>query len=309
MRILSLLLSAFFMLFAEETKPLTLQDNTPIKLVDWQNTLIDIQPNFTNSTSSKPPLLLKAVQTTLSFEKPIDKTPKIVDAEGQKVIVLKGVSIDSKKTMEFSLASLKSLEIFSYQNDLYLLSQKAKSPLDLEIQALKSKDSKQVRFVFVPKGFSIISHNSQTTLNTENKESITKELTPTLSPKEVRVESPLNALGLKNPLDLSHQAYKVLGVIVVLLITLYFVRKKFITEKLPLSKGAKLEINTIKQIDARHKIISIDIEWERYLVLLSDKHSLLLGKVSLKPSKEALIKEAELNVKNSKLGNLYARYF
>ncbi|WP_199769272.1 hypothetical protein [Helicobacter cetorum] len=321
MRFLSLLLSAILMLLANDTEPLSLKDNTPIKLVDWRNTLIDIVPNPTTQTPT-PTLLLKAVQTTLIFEKPLDTTPKIMEAEGQKVIVLKGVGMDSKKTMDFSLASLKSLEAFSYQNDLYLLSQKTTTPLDLEIQASRSKDSKQVRFLFIPKGFSLISQTPQKKPQIELKEPIApKESIPTLSgvsttPKahqvletpKVHVESPLSSLGLKAPLDLSH-AYKALGVILALLGVLYFVKKKFTPKESSLAKNSKLEINTLKQIDARHKIISIDIEWERYLVLLSDKHSLLLGKTNIKPSKEALIKEAELNVKNSKLGNLYARYF
>lgn len=53
--------------------------------------------------------------------------------------------------MDFKEASLNALEMFSYQNDIYLLSKKAKA--ELEIQASNSKDKKQLRFLFYPKGF------------------------------------------------------------------------------------------------------------------------------------------------------------
>ncbi|GHQ91020.1 hypothetical protein JP0085_08500 [Helicobacter pylori] len=69
------------------------------------------------------------------------------------------------------------------------------------------------------------------------------------------------------------------------------------------------EISVLGRVDANHKIISIETNKERYLVLLSDKYGLLLDKISPKTSKEELIKEAENNIKNSKLGNLYAGKF
>lgn len=74
-----------------------------------------------------------------------------MEVEGQKVIVLKNAQLDSKKTMDFKEASLNALEMFSYQNDIYLLSKKAKA--GLEIQASNSKDKKQLRFLFYPKVF------------------------------------------------------------------------------------------------------------------------------------------------------------
>ncbi|WP_313777658.1 hypothetical protein [Helicobacter pylori] len=71
----------------------------------------------------------------------------------------------------------------------------------------------------------------------------------------------------------------------------------------------KLDISVLGRVDANYKIISIETNKERYLVLLSDKYGLLLDKISPKTSKEELIKEAENNIKNSKLGNLYAGKF
>lgn len=145
MRLLFLLLSAAFMLLAEEKIPLN--DDAPIKLAHWQNALKEVQPD---SNASATPFI-KAVQTTLTFETPFNKTPKIMEVEGQKVIVLKNAKLDSKKTMDFKEASLNALEMFSYQNDIYLLSKKAK--MELEIQASNSKDKKRIRFLFYPKVF------------------------------------------------------------------------------------------------------------------------------------------------------------
>lgn len=133
------------MLLAEEKIPLN--DDAPIKLAHWQNALKEVQPD--SNASATPPI--KAVQTTLTFEAPFNKTPKIMEVEGQKVIVLKNAKLDSKKTMDFKEASLNALEMFSYQNDIYLLSKKAK--VGLEIQASNSKDKKRLRFLFCPKGF------------------------------------------------------------------------------------------------------------------------------------------------------------
>ncbi|MFP6239839.1 hypothetical protein ACLGCQ_04200 [Helicobacter pylori] len=293
MKALFLLLSTVLMLLAEEKIPLN--DDAPIKLVHWQNALKEIQPD-SNALATPP---IKAVQTTLTFETPFNKTPKIMEVEGQKVIVLKNAKLDSKKTMDFKEASLNALEMFSYQNDIYLLSKKAK--MELEIQASNSKDKKQLRFLFLPKGFHLAPPPSL-------KEKSQHANLASQDEKE-QPQSPLNTLELKPPLDLSH-AYKALAVIVALLLILYIIKKKIVPTQGSFSaKDFKLEISVLGRVGANHKIISIETNKERYLVLLSDKYGLLLDKISPKTSKEELIKEAENNIKNSKLGNLYAGKF
>lgn len=293
MRLLFLLLSATLMLLAEEKIPLN--DDAPIKLVHWQNALKEVQPD--SNAPATPPI--KTVQTTLTFETPFNKTPKIMEVEGQKVIVLKNAQLDSKKMMDFKEASLNALEMFSYQNDIYLLSKKAKA--GLEIQASSSKDKKQLRFLFLPKGFHLAPPPSL-------KEKSQHANLASQDEKE-QPQSPSNALELKPPLDLSH-AYKGLAVIAVLLLILYVIKKKIVpTPGSFLKKDLKLDISVLGRIDANHKIISIETNKERYLVLLSDKYGLLLDKISPKTSKEELVKEAENKIKNSKLGNLYAGKF
>lgn len=293
MKALFLLLSAVLMLLAEEKIPLN--DDAPIKLVHWQNALKEVQPD-SNALTTPP---IKAVQTTLTFETPFNKTPKIMEVEGQKVIVLKNAQLDSKKMMDFKEASLNALEMFSYQNDIYLLSKKAK--MELEIQASNSKDKKQLRFLFLPKGFHLAPPPSL-------KEKPQHANLASQDGKE-RAKNPSNALELKPPLDLSH-AYKGLTVIVALLLILYVIKKKIVPTQGSFSaKDFKLEVSVLGRVGANHKIISIETNKERYLVLLSDKYGLLLDKISPKTSKEELIKEAENNIKNSKLGNLYAGKF
>ncbi|RVZ18507.1 hypothetical protein EC531_02210 [Helicobacter pylori] len=291
MRLLFLLLSVALMLLAEEKIPLS--DDAPIKLIHWQNALKEIQ---LDSNASATPSI-KAVQTTLTFETPFNKTPKIMEVEGQKVIVLKNVQLDSKKMMDFKEASLNALEMFSYQNDIYLLSKKAK--VELEIQASNSKDKKQLRFLFLPKGFHLAPSHEEKPQHANLTNQDGKE----------QPQSPLNTLELKPPLDLSH-AYKALAVIAALLLILYIIKKKIVpTQRSFSTKDFKLEVSVLGRVGANHKIISIETNKERYLVLLSDKYGLLLDKISPKTSKEELIKEAENNIKNSKLGNLYAGKF
>ncbi|GAA8090963.1 hypothetical protein Kazakh3176_10540 [Helicobacter pylori] len=286
------------MLLAEETISLnakTPTDDAPIKLIHWQNALKEVQPD-SNALTTPP---IKAVQTTLTFETPFNKTPKIMEVEGQKVIVLKNAKLDSKKTMDFKEASLNALEMFSYQNDIYLLSKKATT--ELEIQASNSKDKKRLRFLFLPKGFHLAPPPSL-------KEQ-SQHANLTSQDEKERAKNPLNTLELKPPLDLSH-AYKALAVIAALLLILYIIKKKIVPAQGSFStKDFKLEISVLGRVDANHKIISIETNKERYLVLLSDKYGLLLDKISPKTSKEELIKEAENNIKNSKLGNLYAGKF
>ncbi len=293
MKALFLLLSAVLMLLAEEKIPLN--DDAPIKLMYWQNALKEVQPD-SNALATPP---IKAVQTTLTFETPFNKMPKIMEVEGQKVIVLKNAKLDSKKTMDFKEASLNALEMFSYQNDIYLLSKKATT--ELEIQASNSKDKKRLRFLFLPKGFHLAPSPSL-------KEQSQHANLASQDGKE-QPQSPLNTLELKPPLDLSH-AYKALAVIAALLLILYIIKKKIVPTQGSFStKDFKLEISVLGRVGANHKIISIETNKERYLVLLSDKYGLLLDKISPKTSKEELIKEAENNIKNSKLGNLYAGKF
>ncbi|GAA7452873.1 hypothetical protein HpBHB18_05500 [Helicobacter pylori] len=277
------------MLLAEEKIPLN--DDVPIKLMHWQNTLKEVQPD-SNALATPP---IKAVQTTLTFETPFNKTPKIMEVEGQKVIVLKNAKLDSKKMMDFKEASLNALEMFSYQNDIYLLSKKAK--VELEIQASNSKDKKQLRFLFLPKGFHLAPP--------PNLKEKSQHANLASQDEKERAKNPSNALELKPPLDLSH-AYKALAVIATLLLILYIIKKKIVPTQGSFSaKDFKLEVSVLGRVGANHKIISIETNKERYLVLLSDKYGLLLDKISPKISKEELIKEAENNIKNSKLGNLY----
>ncbi|WP_232255765.1 hypothetical protein [Helicobacter pylori] len=214
MRLLFLLLSTALMLLAEEKIPLN--DDAPIKLVHWQNALKEVQPD-SNALTAPP---IKAVQTTLTFETPFNKTPKIMEVEGQKVIVLKNAKLDSKKMMDFKEASLNALEMFSYQNDIYLLSKKATT--ELEIQASNSKDKKRLRFLFLPKGFHLAPPPSL-------KEKSQHANLASQDEKE-QPQSPLNTLELKPPLDLSH-AYKVLAVIAALLLILYIIKKKLFPHK------------------------------------------------------------------------------
>ncbi|GAA9381161.1 hypothetical protein TH0793_03040 [Helicobacter pylori] len=281
------------MLLAEEKIPLN--DDVPIKLMHWQNTLKEVQPD-SNALATPP---IKAVQTTLTFETPFNKTPKIMEVEGQKVIVLKNAKLDSKKMMDFKEASLNALEMFSYQNDIYLLSKKAK--VELEIQASNSKDKKQLRFLFLPKGFHLAPP--------PNLKEKSQHANLASQDEKERAKNPSNTLELKPPLDLSH-AYKALAVIATLLLILYIIKKKIVPTQGSFSaKDFKLEVSVLGRVGANHKIISIETNKERYLVLLSDKYGLLLDKISPKISKEELIKEAENNIKNSKLGNLYAGKF
>ncbi|MFA4746359.1 hypothetical protein [Helicobacter pylori] len=214
MRLLFLLLSATLMLLAEEKIPLS--DDAPIKLMYWQNALKEVQPD-SNALTTPP---IKAVQTTLTFETPFNKTPKIMEVEGQKVIVLKNAKLDSKKMMDFKEASLNALEMFSYQNDIYLLSKKAK--VELEIQASNSKDKKRLRFLFLPKGFHLAPPPSL-------KEKSQHANLASQDEKE-RAKNPSNTLELKPPLDLSH-AYKALAVIAALLLILYIIKKKLFPHK------------------------------------------------------------------------------
>ncbi|WP_258233778.1 hypothetical protein [Helicobacter pylori] len=214
MRLLFLLLSAALMLLAEEKIPLN--DDAPIKLVHWQNALKEIQPD-SNALTTPP---IKAVQTTLTFETPFNKTPKIMEVEGQKVIILKNVKLDSKKMMDFKEASLNALEMFSYQNDIYLLSKKATT--ELEIQASNSKDKKRIRFLFLPRGFHLAPP--------PNLKEKSQQTNLTQKDTNEQPQSPLNALELKPPLDLSH-AYKGLAVIVALLLILYIIKKKLFLHK------------------------------------------------------------------------------
>ncbi|WP_237393441.1 hypothetical protein [Helicobacter pylori] len=219
MRLLFLLLSATLMLLAEETISLnakTPTDDAPIRIMHWQNALKEIQPD-SNALTTPP---IKAVQTTLTFETPFNKTPKIMEVEGQKVIVLKNAKLDSKKMMDFKEASLNALEMFSYQNDIYLLSKKAKA--ELEIQASNSKDKKRLRFLFLPKGFHLAPPPS---LKEQSQQTNLAQKDTNEQP-----QSPLNTLELKPPLDLSH-AYKALAVIATLLLILYIIKKKLFPHK------------------------------------------------------------------------------
>lgn len=189
-------------------------------------------------------------------------SPQEFNIQDEKIILLKNSKSDQKIKKEFSSSILKSIEIFSKNKDIYII---PKSKLPFKIQASRSKDGYTLRIRFIP------------IESIDNISSII-EKSPSIKPQSLNITQP-SSVGIKD-----YQYWLVLIIMIMLILIMLFVRKKFspIGNKTFFNtKGSKLEILSSRNIDANNKILTIGNEKYEYIILLGNKQTILIDKISL----------------------------
>lgn len=214
-------------------------------------------------------------------------SPQEFNIQDEKIILLKNTKSNQKIKKEFPSSVLKSLEIFSKNNDIYII---PKSKLPFKIQASKSKDGYTLRIRFAP-------------IDSIDNISSIIEKSPSIKPQSLNLTQPSNT-GIKD-----YQYWLVLIVMIILILIMLFVRKKFspINNKtLFNAKSSKLEILSSKNIDANNKILIIGNEKYEYIILLGSKQNILIDKISLEHSPSSTKENANSSknkLKKSKMPN------
>ncbi|PAF45137.1 hypothetical protein [Helicobacter sp. 11S02596-1] len=220
--------------------------------------------------------------------------PKILTIQNEKIIALKNLSISEKWQKKFSSSVLQSIEIFSKNDNLYIV---PKSNKPFKIQASKSKDGYTLRFRFTPE---------------ESTSHINALLNKTPQIKSQPITLPQHNFLL----DEDYPYWIVLGIMGFLIVVLVLVRKKFSSEnpwrKNKLDQYTSLQILSTKTIDTHNKIILIQSQNYRYIVLLSNKQNLLIDKIDLdsQENKKTIIDDdfwASLKQKQNSINKKNAR--
>lgn len=199
-------------------------------------------------------------------------SPQEFNIEGEKIIVLKNITTKQKIQKKFTSSALKSLQIFSNNQDIYII---PKSKLPFEIQASKSKDGSTLRIRF------------SSTESIDNIASMIQK-SPSIKPQSFKPQS-FNSqsptIGKPSSTGIAdYQYWLVLIVMIILIVIMLFVRKKFSPthNKMFLStKECKLEILASKNIDANNKILLIGNQKYEYIILLGNKQNILIDKINL----------------------------
>lgn len=218
--------------------------------------------------------------------------PEILKMQNEKIITLKNTSIDQKWQKHLSSSILNSIEVFSKNKNLYIV---PKSEKKITIQAAKSKDGYTLRLRFIPEQ------------SIDHIDSLINK-TPEIKSK------PIATFKKNSVLEEDYQYWAVLGIMGLLIIVLVFVRKKINLDnpwkKNKLDHHTSLQILSAKNIDTNNKIILIQSQNYRYILLLGNKQNLLIDKIVLDGQENksriidddfwASLKQSSINNKNAR---------
>ncbi|WP_233708700.1 hypothetical protein [Helicobacter bizzozeronii] len=237
--------------------------------------------------SPMPDLSTPGVALDLLFAKPLLQTPQI---SALQTITIQNIAPFAPKLEQFSTSVLKSLNVYPQDNTLLVV---PKGAILFDVKAKLSIDKKYLRLEFVP----LIPALKTQTLSTPP--------TPSSPPKE----------STPNPEALIlDYAWKVCAVIGGLLLLLWILKRKSTQKFLFPKVGLEPSVTFIKPLDATHKLVTIEVRNQLYLILLNSNQSLILDKISLDLSpkkdsaqlKEELMEEAKQHIRHSRLKDPYA---
>ncbi|MFC3847815.1 hypothetical protein ACFOPX_04605 [Helicobacter baculiformis] len=225
------------------------------------------------------------IALNLVFKYPLRQTPQI---SPKQIITLQNIAPLSPKAEHFNTSILKSLEIYSQNNTLFIV---PKSNLLFDVRAKLSQDKTYLRLEFLP------------LLNM-----------PSSPAKEV--ESPSQRVPiLKKEEDLLpwDHVWKIALVLGILLVVLWFLKRKNTQQFLFPKVGLEPSVTFVKPLDATHKLVTIEVRNQLYLILLNSNQSVVLDKINLDFSlkkdsgrlKEELMEETKERLRQSKLKDSY----
>lgn len=228
------------------------------------------------------------VALDLVFTDPLKQTPKI---SALQTITIQNIAPFAPKLEQFSSGVLKRLSIYPQDNILFIA---PKGAILFDVKAKLSLDKRYLRLEFVP-------------------------LLPVLKTQKMTPLAGVNDPVLKHTPDKENAlvwdyVWKVSAVIGVLLLVLWFLKRKSTQKFLFPKVGLEPSVTFIKPLDATHKLVTIEVRNQLYLILLNSNQSLILDKITLDfplkkdPAqlKEELMEEAKQNIRHSKLKDPYA---
>ncbi|WP_240328613.1 hypothetical protein [Helicobacter suis] len=226
----------------------------------------------------------KGVAVNLLFSKPLSQTPKI---SPMQVITLQNMDSFAPRLEHFSASVLTELAIYYQDNTLFIV---PKSTTLFHVRAKLSQDKRYLRLEFVP---------------------LLSELTDVAQKSQEQTAPAPKTASLK---DFEWDYLWKVGIVIGALLVLLWILKRKSTQKFLFPKvGLEPSVTFIKPLDATHKLVTIEVRNQLYLILLNSNQSLILDKITLDfpkkdPTllkKEALMEETKQRIRESKLKSSY----
>lgn len=229
-------------------------------------------------------------ELAIHTQSPYDQNPKLTEKENYKGIILPQIQAASKNH-PLKNFFLSEVQIFNIQNNLYILG--IGDPQTIKITMQKSSKGDMIKIVF----HQITPPKSQLDLLVDK--SLNEPLTaPTLenqaSPDSTPNQQSLQSqtiLPLKNDLKIDTWRYiTVLGIMAFLVLILWIIKKyivakknfsgylgKFSTKKEHFDP-TKVDIVSQKNIDSKNRILTIESNGYRYLLLIGMNNTTLIDR-------------------------------
>ncbi|WP_235852440.1 hypothetical protein [Helicobacter vulpis] len=222
------------------------------------------------------------VALNLLFKNPLNQTPKIAS---DQTITLQHMTPFAPKTQRFDQGPLRSLDIYAKDGALFIV---PKSASLFSVRAKLSADRTYLRLEFLPL--------TLTPLNTTPQ--------PNSTPLPSKRDDGM----------LWDYAWKICLVLGFLLLVLWWLKRKNTQQFLFPKVGLEPSVTFIKPLDATHKLVTVEVRNQLYLILLNANQSVVLDKITLDFSlknkdsgrlKEDLMEETKERLRHSKLKGSY----
>ncbi len=235
---------------------------------------------------------VSGVALDLLFKSPLKQTPQIAP---NQTITLQNIAPFSPKAERFQSGPLQSLEIYQRNDTLFVV---PKSSLLIDVRAKLSVDKTYLRLEFFPL--------------LKTLDSLSTPPAPQATASSVSTNSP-PAPKKTEDLLLWDYAWKVCLVLGVLLLLLWWLKRRNTQQFLFPKVGLEPSVTFIKPLDATHKLVTVEVRNQLYLILLNANQSVVLDKITLDFSlkkdsnrlKEDLMEETKERLRHSKLKGSY----
>lgn len=261
-------------------------------------TILYAQNNVTHITFKQES---ESIQIILHTTQTYTKSPKLTQQEGYKGIILPDIQSPSRNE-KFKETFLSEIQVFNIDENLYILGVGDYRKIKIDM----SKSQSAIKIVFsrqeiAPSELEKLMSSSYEPLSTQNQNlsamDLSKESQGNLSNNTESSQMTNSLLPFKNDLGIETWRYvAVLGVmgglVIALLLVKRYVMRKTQGKNTKVSFGeyigrfmnrdgfnqVDIDVVSQKQLDSKHKILTIESNGYRYLILVGDGSTTLIDR-------------------------------
>ncbi len=196
--------------------------------------------------------------------------------QNKKITIITNTSISKSWSKSFTNAPIKKLNLFSRNNNLYI---DAESSKQYHLKPSISKDKNTIRLSFISAESNMTKNlmNAPTTIKPAPIDDLLKDLNPKTQDSSNDSNSTLDSIkNLFKGDILGDNLFYVLGfigILVILFLLRYQIRKSY-------NVNGAIKIAAQNQIDSKNKIVIFETKDYFYMVLIGEKSSVLIDKIS-----------------------------